>query len=283
MVKLPFGPFWGWVVLHQWWWLGDGLLLPLSHGLEVPYHERHDQGCFGSQGESPIECCLSLFQKADGRGIQQFRWIQRTLHLQLHDGILAIALQPATQLKKLKRHAFNQMFSRKGTWLSWLGLQDVNIRISMVFDGFLILMWLWLAPIFEVFVLRLGIWLQARRRLRVLPPRDPREASERPAAQGTAWCAEGSHLGPAAALGCGKARAAGDLADFFWCEDLSAHVGKNIWAKGLLYPPWMLSIECLSMFYIPSFTMLCTVDIRYAVLIYVCIYIYTQWHNVIFP
>ena len=74
---------------------------------------------------------LSLPLKADGTGIQQFGWIGRTRYLQLHERILTIALQPATQPKNIQRPRFwhltftfclfiaglfYKIFSRERTW-----------------------------------------------------------------------------------------------------------------------------------------------------------------------
>ena len=163
---------------------------------------------------------LSLPLKADGTGIQQFGWIGRTRYSRLPCN------QPHSP-KIYSDHAFDIwhllfVFLLPAYFIRFsvgrepgfrLGLQNVNIRISMVFY---MVFSFWYGfdwhRFFEVFVLHLGIWLQAWRRLRVLPPRRRDEASERPAAQGTAWGAEGAHLGPAAANGCGEARTAGDLA-----------------------------------------------------------------------
>lgn len=171
-------------------------------------------------GRSTHRGLFFLFS-ADGTGIPQFRWLRRPGHLQLHDGILTIALQPAAQqknnatrfwlLKYFVAGLLNQIFSR-GTWfkiklgykMSTLGFQWLSLVFSF-WCGFE------RHRFFEVFVLHFGTWLQAWPRLRVLPPCRRDEASERPAAQNTAWCAEGSHLGPAAAIGCGKARTTGDL------------------------------------------------------------------------
>ena len=53
---------------------------------------------------------------------------------------------------------------------------------------------------------------------------------------------------------------------FFWCEDCTCweeHVSKRAVVSSMTVE----AVECLSMFYVRSFTMLCTVDIRYAVLI----------------